>query len=486
MTARSEGAAGADTPIEFESVAGLGARYRAGTLSPVDATAALLDRIEALDGRLHAFIAVTRERAIAAARAAASALRAGQDLGPLHGIPYVAKDLYDVKGVATTAGTRLLADNVAAADCAVVRKLSAAGMVLLGKTHTVQFAFGGVGINHDHGTPHNPWHRAPHAPGGSSSGSAVAVAAGLTPMGLGSDTGGSVRIPAALCGTVGLKTTVGRISRAGVYPLSWTLDSVGPLTRTVEDAALVYHAMQGEDPADETTIGVPPHDVLRDLAAGVKGLRVAFGETVFFDDVDPEVEAAVRETGSVFRDLGARVDGLAVPEAGEAMAEQRRALMVAAEACAVNGRLLDDHRDALDPIVAGRMIQGRTLAATDYFSLLRQWAALRARVQRTLQDVDALLVPTTMIPARPVAAIDASPERYADHNQRYLRNTSLGNVLNLCGVSVPCGFSADGLPIGLTIYARPFREDLALRVGHAYEQATGWHRRRPDLAWATG
>ncbi len=218
-----------DPSLPFDSITTLAAKIRAGTLSPVSLTEALLERIAALDGRLHAFIAVTRERALAEARAAELALRGGQDLGPLHGIPYAAKDLFDVRGVATTAGTRLLAGNVAREDAAVVRRLAGAGMVLVGKTYTVQFAFGGVGINHDQGTPHNPWHATPHAPGGSSSGSAVAVAAGLVPMALGSDTGGSVRLPAALCGTVGLKTTVGRVSRAGVYPLCWTLDSVGPL-----------------------------------------------------------------------------------------------------------------------------------------------------------------------------------------------------------------------------------------------------------------
>jgi aspartyl-tRNA(Asn)/glutamyl-tRNA(Gln) amidotransferase subunit A len=485
MTARGTGRAPADTPLEFETIAGLGARFRAGSLSPVDATAALLDRTAALDSRLHAFIAVTRERAMAAARAAAIALRAGQDLGPLHGIPYAAKDLYDVKGVATTAGTRLLVDNIARQDCAVVRRLSAAGMVLLGKTYTVQFAFGGVGINHDQGTPHNPWHRTLHAPGGSSSGSAVAVAAGLAPMGLGSDTGGSVRIPAALCGTVGLKTTVGRISRAGVYPLSWTLDSVGPLTRSVEDAALVHQALQGEDPADETTAGIAPQDVLSPLKAGVRGLRVAFAETVFFDGVEPGLEKAVREAGRVLRDLGAHVDRMEVPEVAETHAEQHRALMVAAEACVANRRLLDNHLGELDPIVSSRMVLGRTLGASDYFAQLREWAGRRARIQETLRDVDALLVPTTMVAARPVADIDTSPERYMEHNMKYLRNTSLGNVLNLCGVSLPCGFTGDGLPLGLMIYARPFREDLALRVAHAYEQATEWHRRRPDLAWAS-
>jgi aspartyl-tRNA(Asn)/glutamyl-tRNA(Gln) amidotransferase subunit A len=469
---------------EFSTIAELATGIRAGALSPVSLTEAFLDRIERLDKRLHAFIAVTRDRALAEARAAEALLRAGHDAGPLQGIPYAVKDLYDVKGLATTAGTRLRAGHVAAADCASVRRLSAAGMVLLGKTHTVQFAFGGVGINHDQGTPHNPWHRVAHAPGGSSSGSGVAVRGGLAPMALGSDTGGSVRIPAALCGVVGLKTTVGRISRAGVYPLSWTLDSVGPLTRSVEDAALVHQALAGTDLADETTLGVPPDDVLGSLKNGVKGLRVAFGETVFFDDVDAEIVAAVREAGRVLRGLGAQVESVAVPEAAEAMGEQRRAQMIAAEALAVNGAFLDEQFDALDPVVAHRMKTGRALSATDYFVVLRQWAALRERVKRTLADVDALLVPTTMIPPRPIAAIDASIESYTDANLRYLRNTALGNILALSAVVLPCGFTREGLPIGLMIYAKPFDEAMALRVAWAYEQATEWHRRRPDLGWA--
>jgi aspartyl-tRNA(Asn)/glutamyl-tRNA(Gln) amidotransferase subunit A len=473
-----------ESELPFQSIAELAGAYRRGGLSPVAVTEALLERIAGLDKRLHAFIAVTRDRALGEARAAESALGGGQDLGPLHGIPYAVKDLYDVKGVPTTAGTRLLAGNVAGADCAVVGRLAGAGMVLLGKTHTVQLAFGGVGINHDQGTPHNPWHPTPHAPGGSSSGSGVAVAAGLVPMALGSDTGGSVRIPAALCGVVGLKTTVGRISRAGVYPLSWTLDSVGPLTRTVEDAALVYQAMQGPDLRDETTRGVVPHDVLRGLRAGVRGLRLAFGETLFFDDLDPDVDKAVREAGTVLRGLGAHLESIAVPEAAEVFNAPKRALVTAAEACVVNARLVDDHRDALDPIVAARLLPGRTLLATDYVALLRQWAALRERVLHTLRDVDALLVPTAQIPARPLSGIDASLETYTEHNVRYLRNTSVGNMLNLCAVSLPCGFSGGGLPIGLMIYAKPWEEDVALRVAWAYEQATAWHRRRPDLGWA--
>jgi aspartyl-tRNA(Asn)/glutamyl-tRNA(Gln) amidotransferase subunit A len=472
-----------DPALPYESIASLSARFRAGRLGPVACTEALLGRIAALDGRLRSFIRVLPERALAQAHAAESALESGADLGPLHGIPYAAKDLFDVKGVPTTAGTRLLADNVAAEDCTVVRKLTSAGMVLLGKTYTVQFAYGAVGINHDQGTPHNPWHRVPHAPGGSSSGSAVAVAAGLVPMGLGSDTGGSVRVPAALCGIVGLKTTVGRVSRAGVFPLCWTLDSVGPITRSVEDAALVYQALQGTDPRDDSTIGVAPHDTLRGLKDGVKGLRIAFGETTFFDGVDREVEKAVREAGQVFKSLGAQVSGIAVPEVAAAWAEEKRPLLIAAEACAVNREFLDRHLDALDPMIGPRMLTGRTLSAPDYHALLRRYAQLREEVRWTLREVDALIVPTTMAAARPLAEIDVDFDTYMAYNLKVHRNTGLGNILDFCGVSVPCGFTSEGLPIGLMIYAKPFAEDMALRVAHAYEQATDWHTRRPDLAW---
>jgi len=466
----------------FESITSLSAKIRAGELSPVTLAEAMLERIRALDG-LRSFIRVTPERALAQARAAESAWKSGAELSPLHGIPYAAKDLFDVKGLPTMAGTRVLADNVATEDSTVVHKLAAAGMVLLGKTHTVQFAYGAAGINHDHGTPHNPWHRTPHAPGGSSSGSAVAVAAGLVPMALGTDTGGSVRVPAALCGIVGLKTTVGRVSRAGVYPLCWTLDSVGPITRSVEDAAIVYQAMQGADARDESTAGIAVHDTLRGLKDGVKGLRIAFGETTFFDDVDAELERAVRDTGSVFRSLGAQVSSIEIPEVAAAWAEQKRPLLIAAEACALNRELLDKHLDQLDPVIGPRMLAGRKLSAPDYFALLRRFAQLREEVRWTLRDVDALIVPTTMAPAWPLDAIDKSYETYLDYNLRVHRNTGIGNILDLCGVSVPCGLTSGGLPIGLMIYAKPFAEDMALRVAYAYEQATEWHRRHPDLSW---
>jgi aspartyl-tRNA(Asn)/glutamyl-tRNA(Gln) amidotransferase subunit A len=302
-------------------------------------------------------------------------------------------------------------------------------------------------------------------------------------MALGTDTGGSVRVPAALCGIVGLKTTVGRVSRAGVYPLSWTLDSVGPLTRSVEDAALVFDAMQGSDTKDESTIGICRLDALRGLKDGVKGLRIAFGETLFFDDVEYEVEHAVREAGEVFRSLGAQFDSIAVPEAAAAWAEPKRPSLIPAEGCAVNRELLDKHLDELDPIIGPRMLGGRTLSAPDYFVLLRRYAELREQIKWTLRDVDAFIVPTTMVAARPLAVVDASPESYLDYNMRVHRNTGIGNILNLCAVSVPCGFTSTGLPVGLMVYAKPFQEDMALRVAYAYEQATRWHTHYPDLSW---
>jgi aspartyl-tRNA(Asn)/glutamyl-tRNA(Gln) amidotransferase subunit A len=466
------------------SIAELAARFRDGSLRPTAYTEAALARLAALDPALHSFIVVCGERALAQAAAVERALELGIDLGPLYGIPYAAKDLFDVRGLPTTAGTHLLADNVAPRDSHVVRRLGAAGMNLLGKTYTVQFAYGAVGINHDQGTPHNPWHSEPYAPGGSSSGSAVAVAAGLTPMALGSDTGGSVRVPAALCGVVGLKTTVGRIGRGGVFPLCWSLDSVGPITRCVEDAALTYQAMVGVDADDETTRGVAEHDVLRGLKDGVKGLRLAFGETTFFDGVDAEVEAAVREAGRVLASLGAQLSGIELPAVAAAWAEPQRPLLIAAEACALNRDFLDRHMDQLDPVIAPRMLAGRSLSAPDYHALVRRVARLRADALWQLRDVDALLVPTTMVAAGALSEIDSGFDNYMAYNVKVHRNAGLGNLLDWCGVSLPCGLTSAGLPIGLMVYAKPFAEDMALRVAYAYEAATDWHRRRPALEWA--
>lgn len=467
----------------YSTIVELGRALRAGSVTPTALAEKYLERIGKLDGTLGAFKRVTTERAMAQARAAEAEMSAGVDRGPLHGIPYAAKDLYDVAGLPTTAGCPLLESNIAERDCAVIRKLNDAGAVLLGKTITVQFAYGGAGINNQQGTPHNPWHREPHLPGGSSSGSAVAVASGMAPMALGSDTGGSVRIPAAFCGISGLKTTVGQISRADVFPLSWSLDSVGPLTRSAEDAALVYRAIAGPDPDDASTHGYHATDVLSGLNNSVRGLRLAFPDSVFFDDADKEVSTLVRATGEVFRGLGAQVDSMAFPQAQRAMELNPKGLVIAAEAYTLNRELLDTRFDELDPIVACRMIKGADIPAHEYLKVEREWHVLRASAMEQLADVDALLCPTVMIPPTPVAEVAKDMEKYSRRNVQCLRNTAIGNILNLCAVTVPCGFTAAGLPVGLMIYGKSFDEAMVLRVGNAFQKASDWHSRIPALDW---
>jgi aspartyl-tRNA(Asn)/glutamyl-tRNA(Gln) amidotransferase subunit A len=473
------------SPLHYQTLTDLADRIRKGEITSTQLTENILGRIDSLDGRLNAFKLLCPDLALEQARAADQELSSGNDTGILHGIPYAAKDLFDVKGLPTAAGSKLLESNTAAEDSRVIQSLSEAGMILAGKTQTVQFAFSGIGINHDHGTPHNPWSRTHHIPGGSSSGSAVAVAAGMVPIALGTDTGGSVRVPASLCGTVGLKTTVGRISRAGVYPLSWTLDSVGVFSRSVEDAALVYQCIQGADVNDEITVGVTSHDVNKNLKGGVSGLRLAFAESVFWEDVHPEVAQAVRDCGNVLEELGATVSSIDFTEAREARELNPGGVIIGSEGYSLNKKWLEEHFDELDPVVAHRMIKGKEISAGQYLQTSYNARQLRAQAGRTLKDIDALLVPTTPIPAKPVAEIDTTMDNYLAHNIRYLRNTSIGNILNFCGLSLPCGFTASGMPIGLLIYGKPFQEDVILRIGHAFQQATDWHRSKPDLSWAT-
>ena len=470
-------------PLQYQTITDIAQGLRKGEITSIQLVQDLLNRIKSLDGQLNAFRLMCPERALEQAHAADRQMRAGNDPGMLCGIPYAAKDLFDVKGLPTAAGSSLLAKNIAVADAHTIHRLNRAGMILLGKTNTVQFAYGGVGINHDHGTPHNPWSPIHHVPGGSSSGSAVAVSAGMVPVALGTDTGGSVRIPAALCGTVGLKTTVGRIGRGGVYPLSWSLDSVGALTRSVEDVALVYQCLQGVDANDETTWGLALQDVLKDLKDGVEGMRLAFAETVFWEDADPEIETAVRACGRVFKKLGATVSSIEFSEAQEARQLNSKGLIIAAEAYTLNKKWLEEHFDRLDPIVAHRMIKGKAVETGEYLQNNLAWRSLRSKALNSLKDIDALLVPTTAIPALPTAEIDAAMETYAERNLSYLRNTAIGNVLNMCGLSVPCGFTEQGLPIGLMIYAKPFQENTVLRAGYAFQEVTDWHRCMPNLSW---
>jgi len=470
------------TPIHFRTLHELASGLAAGEFSSVDLVDVFAQRIESMDSTLGAFRLPLLDAARARAAQMDAERAAGNARGPLHGLPYVAKDLFDVAGHPTSAGCPLLEDSHAERDSTVIQRLADAGMVLLGKTNTVQFAYGGAGVNSQHGTPHNPWHSTHHLPGGSSSGSGVAVASGMAPMGLGTDTGGSVRIPASLCGVSGLKTTVGRISRAGVYPLSWSLDSVGPLCRDVADTALMLDALNGEDAHDYSTHG-HAHEKFADCTADLNGLRIAFGETAFFDGADEQVTSAVRAAASVFESLGASVDSIEFPEAGEALALNPGGLVIAAEAYALNRELIENHFDELDPVVAFRMAKGHEITSSDYLNTVNSWNALRGRTLERFNDIDIVLCPATMIAAKPLADAQSSIERYADLNIGYLRNTAIGNILNLCGLSIPCGHTDEGLPIGLMLYARPFGERNLLRAGAAFQSASNFHTQYPTMDW---
>ncbi len=466
----------------YPDIGSMAQAIRRGETNPMELTEACLDRIRNLDENLGAFCLVCEDTARAQARAAWEIFKAGIDLGPLQGIPFAVKDLFDVKGMPTTAGSSLLKQNQASKNAYAVQKCLQAAMVLLGKTKTVQFAYGGVGINSDCGTPRNPWSSKQLVPGGSSSGSAVAVASGMVAAALGTDTGGSVRIPAALCGVTGLKTTVGRVSRAGVYPLSWTLDSVGTLTRSVRDAALLCAAMAGPDPEDESTWAAPLVRINLNKEPDLRGIRLAFPQSEFWEKVDPDIEKAVRASGDVFKELGASLLEVDFPEARDACRIAKMGIITASEAYCVNNHWVEEHWGELDPVVAYRILKGKDIPAHQYVSTLREVRELRARALKALERVDGLLVPSTRLPALPVKDLQASTEAYAEANWAYLRNTSIGNVLNLCGISIPCGFSSEGLPLGLMIYAKPFEEETALRIGNAFQLVTDYHLRRPPLA----
>ena len=453
----------------------LAARIAAGDLSSAELTADCLARIRATDAKLHAFVAVYGEEARAVAEARDREARAGMTLGPLHGVPVALKDLCEMAGRVTTCGTPMWRDRVSPVTATVARRLQAAGMVVLGKTHMVEFAYGGWGTNAVMGTPWNPWDlNTQRAPGGSSSGTAVAVAAGLAPAGIGSDTGGSVRIPAAVCGTVGLKTTVGRISNHGILPLSDTLDTIGPLTRSVRDAALMFEALAGPDPADPVTLGRPPADVLAGLEAGVAGLRLGVLGAAELAGVDGEVLAAFEAACRTLERQGARIEEVRLPDSFPAYLEQT-GLIIAAEAYAVHKDWIEDDAIRFDENVRARILVGKSLAAADYVVALKRRHAVQREIAALLEDFAAVLTPTTPIPAPPLTEIDEGATPLS-------RFTRAVNYLDRCALALPCGFTGAGLPISLQIIGDAYDEARVLRIGRAFEAATDWHQRRPDLS----
>jgi aspartyl-tRNA(Asn)/glutamyl-tRNA(Gln) amidotransferase subunit A len=459
----------------WATVAELSRAFAARTLSPVDVVGALLDRIRKRDPVLHAYVALYEAEARLAAEGADRAIRSGHRVGPLHGVPIALKDLVDLEGRVTTGGSKVWADRVSPVTATLAERLIASGMIVLGKTHTVEFAMGSWGTNTHMGTPRNPWDLAVHrTPGGSSSGSGVAVAAGLAPVAIGTDTGGSVRLPAAWCGLVGLKVTAGRISTYGVLPLSSTLDTPGPLARSVEDAALIFRALNGPDPRDPPTLAWTPLDPLPTLRRGIAGLRLAVLPEAERAGVDREVLAAYDGAVDVLAGLGARIVRVDLPHRfGDYAASTGR--IIGAEGYRFVGHLVDDPSLPVDPHVRPRIQIGRNISARDYLVTLAERDDHRRAFAAALADVDALLTPTTQTAAIPIDRVDQSGT--AAHFTR------AGNYLGLCALAVPDGVTAaDGLPVSLQILGHAGDEAMVLRIGWAYEQATAWHERRPPEA----
>ena len=458
----------------WATVAELSQAFEARTLSPVDVVDALLARIRRRDPVLHAYIAVYDADARLAAEAADKAIRSGHRIGPLHGVPIALKDLVDLQGRVTTGGSKVWAGRVSTVTATLAQRLIGAGMIVLGKTHTVEFAMGSWGTNTHMGTPRNPWDLAVHrTPGGSSSGSGVAVSAGMAPVAIGTDTGGSVRIPAAWCGIVGLKVTAGRVSTYGVLPLSSTLDTPGPLARSVEDAALIYRALSGPDPRDPQTLAWTAADPTRTLRRGIAGLRLAVLPEIERTGVDKEVLVAYDAAVSALAGLGAQIVRTDFPRR---LSDYTKATgtIIGAEGYRFVGHLVDDPALPTDPHVRPRIQLGKTISARDYLLALAQREDDKREFASALGGVDAILTPTAQTAAIPIDR--------ADQSGTAAHFTRPGNYLGLCGLAIPCGFSADGMPLSLQILCHAGDEATALRIGWAYEQSTSWKSRRPPEA----
>jgi len=460
------------------TIGSLAEAIKTRNLSPIEVVREYLDRIARLDSTLRAFITVDAPGALARARA----LETEAPRGPLHGIPLAYKDLCVVRGLPTSCGTRTPDYFLSERECTAVTRLSRAGAVTLGKLNMSELAMGPFGDNAHHGDAQNPW-RPGHITGGSSSGSGGAVAARLCAGALGSDTGGSIRLPAAACGIVGFKPTYGRVSRAGAMPLSWSYDHLGPMTLTVRDCAILLGVIAGHDPADATSSRRRVPDYIAALDGPVRGLRVGVPENYYFDGLHQEVDAAVRVAVAALSELGAHVEPLHLPDP-EPMVAACNNVMVRAESAAIHSRILKERPGELQPAVLARLAPGLQVSAYDYIQASR----LRARFTRefiagVFSRVDVLVAPTIPEPAPPLAeAKSGSTDDVVKRMGRFSRLTRPLNTLGLPALSVPCGFSADGRPIGIQLIGRPFDESVVLRLGHAYEQAAGWHSRRPPLS----
>ena len=407
------------------------------------------------------------------AREAEEEIQHGRWRGPLHGIPLALKDIIDTAGVRTTAGSALFKDRIPTEDAEVVRRLKDAGAVLLGKQNLHEFAYGGSSVVSYYGEVHNPWNPACIA-GGSSGGSAAAVAAGLCYGAIGTDTAGSIREPAALCGVVGLKPTYGRVSTRGVIPLSWSLDHVGPIAATVSDAAVILQAIEGFDARDITSEDTPVADYVAGLGSRPKTLRIGVPRAYFFEGLDPEIESAVSQALSVLTTLGADIREI------ELEAPTDRTVQ-SAESYAYHAEYVARTPELYQPETLRRIRSGADFSATDYIHRRRELEKARRNIARVFENVDVIVSPTTPIPSPTIAKLKENLDQLRPAEILLLRNTRPVNVWGLPAISVPCGFSSGGLPIGLQIVGPHWGEALVLQTARSYEQATDWHKRRPEL-----
>jgi aspartyl-tRNA(Asn)/glutamyl-tRNA(Gln) amidotransferase subunit A len=448
-------------------------------LSPVELVAAHLERIEQTDERLNSFITLLADEATAAAKDAETEIQHGDYRGQLHGIPIGLKDLYYTKGIRTTVGSKIMRDFVPDYDAAVAERFHDAGAILMGKLQMHEFALGATSENPHHGPACNPWDTT-RITGGSSGGSGSAVAAGQCMAALGSDTGGSVRIPASACGIVGHKPTFGRISRVGVFPLANSLDTVGPMTRTVGDAAIVMNAIAGYDERDQSSADRADEDFTRLLGKDISGLRIGIPQDYFYEMIDEEVAEAVRQAAGVLEGLGAHVEECSIPALNDSISVSGTILLT--EAAEIHLDNLRQRADDFGSDVRGRLEEGAMTPAVAYIAAQRARADFNRAIAEAMETYDILLAPTTALGAPKLG------ERFVDvggvREAKLAIMPRLTRPHNICGiptVSVPCGFTSDGLPIGMQLAARPFEDALALQVAHAYERATDWHMSRPSI-----
>jgi aspartyl-tRNA(Asn)/glutamyl-tRNA(Gln) amidotransferase subunit A len=453
---------------------------RSGLITPTELLAETLERIDQLDGAIKAFVTVMRDQAFEEAEKAEHEQRTGLFRGPLHGIPIGVKDIVAVKDVRLTAGSKVLADHIAREDATVVEQLRRAGAVIIGKTNTHEFAYGPYTP-----TTHNPWDLS-RIPGGSSGGSAAAVIAGMCLGAIGSDTGGSIRIPAACCGITGLKPTYGRVSTYGVIPLSWSLDHVGPMARSAEDCAILFDAIARYDPRDPNSVSGPPAQSSATLLGGtegrgplsLQGIKLGVPSESHVAPLDPEVRAAWRAALLVLQEEGAEMVDVDVPR--PTMEMYRSIQRPEATLAHMEKGWFPAHSDAYTESTRQNLLQGQQILAIDYLRAQQQRRSFSSNIRVIMQPVNALVLPTIPVPAFPVEQCnqDINIDGISENSgAALLRLTRAFNLAGLPAISLPCGFTANGLPIGLQIAGKPFEESMILRIAHAYQQLTDWHHR---------